>query len=59
MIENADSPVSPYLTVSMGIAWGRPGSRADLEALLEKADKALYASKGDGRNRFTFASDPD
>jgi diguanylate cyclase (GGDEF)-like protein len=58
-IENADSPVSSSLTVSMGIACGSPGSQDDLEVMLLKADRALYRSKEEGRNRFSIASDPD
>ena len=43
----------PGFTVSCGIAHG---SRAkDTASLVRMADEALYQSKKDGRNRFTFA----
>ena len=46
-------------TVSIGVAifdpFGKPGF-PDIAAMLETADKALYRSKSEGRNRVTFAS---
>ncbi|AHF04104.1 diguanylate cyclase [Marichromatium purpuratum 984] len=41
-----------HLTVSIGIALRHP--REALEALIQRADKALYSAKQDGRNRCTF-----
>jgi diguanylate cyclase (GGDEF)-like protein len=54
-IENADSSVSPFLTVSIGGACDRSaGSPEILKQLLIRADGALYQSKNNGRNRYTF-----
>lgn len=45
------------LTASVGIAHTdrRPASRKDVEKLIESADKALYASKRNGKNTYTIA----
>jgi GGDEF domain-containing protein len=43
-------------TVSLGVA-SYPDDGIDLPILLDKADKAMYRSKQEGRNRFTHASD--
>jgi len=49
--ENGDTlPV----TISIGVATGKAGETA-LDALLEQADRALYAAKADGRNRVESA----
>jgi diguanylate cyclase (GGDEF)-like protein len=40
-------------TVSIGIA-GYPKDGTDLQELMNKADKAMYASKGAGKNRVTI-----
>jgi diguanylate cyclase (GGDEF)-like protein/PAS domain S-box-containing protein len=37
-------------TVSIGVATRAPGER-DLEAIMKRADQALYKAKGNGRNR--------
>jgi diguanylate cyclase (GGDEF)-like protein len=45
------SPVSPYVTVSVGVAAGVPDKPSDAWQLLHQADQALYEAKNTGRNR--------
>jgi len=45
-----DSEETVSLTISIGIA-GFSGPEDTLDSLLKRADKALYAAKGSGRNR--------
>ncbi|MDA0191287.1 MAG: diguanylate cyclase, partial [Proteobacteria bacterium] len=40
------------ITVSLGVAAWTPGE--PLEALIDRADQALYRSKREGRNRVTL-----
>ena len=44
------------VTLSVGVAVAASGE--SLEALVERADAAMYAAKRSGRNRVTVASDP-
>ena len=44
------SPELPAYTVSIGVAAASNGN-ADANALLSRADKALYQAKSNGRNR--------
>jgi diguanylate cyclase len=39
------------VTLSIGLACGRPAPRSSPEALLARADRALYRAKRDGRDR--------
>lgn len=50
-IEHARSPVSVYKSVSIGMATIRPGDELTPEDLIEKADRALYRAKRNGRNQ--------
>lgn len=50
-------PGGGVVTVSLGVATGRTDAD-DLEELLRRADTALYAAKGAGRNRVRLA-DPE
>lgn len=43
----------PKVTISVGGAYYKPGE--DLKSVIEKADKALYNSKEEGRNRVTIS----
>ncbi len=46
-------PVAQNITISIGIA-SFPDHAMDRTELIQKADLALYASKGNGKNRFTI-----
>jgi diguanylate cyclase (GGDEF)-like protein len=50
-IENSNSPVSPFVTLSIGVASRTPSYGQDSKELLAAADAALYAAKKKGRNR--------
>lgn len=52
-IDHPDPVNGLGLTISLGLAsWTpQPGSRADLDALLQLADDCLYAAKREGRDR--------
>ena len=45
------SPVSSYVTVSVGVAAARPVSARPPERLVATADRAMYTAKRQGRNR--------
>lgn len=49
-IPHAYAGVSNYVTVSMGIAYCIPGGDISFSELYEKADRALYQAKSNGRN---------
>jgi diguanylate cyclase (GGDEF)-like protein len=55
-IENRDSSVGPFLTVSLGVATVVPNPTLRPEDLVDLADRALYAAKAGGRNRVTLAT---
>lgn len=46
-----DSQVSPYVTLSMGVASLIPDGTSSAEQLILQADNALYKAKQQGRNR--------
>lgn len=59
-IVHPSSSVSRYLTVSMGVAAGRPADGdSGATDLVELADRALYAAKEAGRNRLFLADELD
>jgi diguanylate cyclase (GGDEF)-like protein len=43
------------ITISCGVACYEQGLDTSADAMIERADKALYQSKQDGRNRVTFS----
>lgn len=50
---HARSPVSPFVTVSQGLTTWQTGQSA--QSVIASADKALYAAKQEGRNRWVAA----
>ncbi len=52
------SGVSMAVTGSIGVAF-YPTDAKDTEALIARADEALYSAKHAGKNRYQFATDPD
>lgn len=46
------STVSPYITLSLGIATVIPHPEQAIDALIELTDKALYQAKAEGRNTY-------
>jgi two-component system chemotaxis family response regulator WspR len=50
-------PGSPHaiVTMSIGVASTVPDNEGDVDLLIRRADKALYAAKSDGRNRVVMA----
>ena len=51
VIVHPASPVSPWVTISLGAATGYPTLHNTPELLLAAADGQLYRAKGEGRNR--------
>jgi len=43
------------VTISAGLAMGRDGGARDISSLVAQADRALYASKSEGRNAVTVS----
>ena len=50
------SPISPYVTLSIGIATSKPSSIPDTRAFVNTADRQLYKAKTDGRNTIVAVS---
>ncbi|HLM66138.1 MAG TPA: diguanylate cyclase [Longimicrobium sp.] len=50
-IPHGGSPVGPWVTLSLGAATARPRAGLRPRTLLERADRALYQAKREGRNR--------
>ena len=48
-----------FVSVSLGVATTIPTSELTVEALILAADKAMYESKHQGRDRVTLSSDPN
>lgn len=50
-IPHLNSQISPFVTLSIGLATVVPSANATTEALISAADQALYQAKHEGRNR--------
>jgi len=50
-IPHAQSKVSQYVTLSLGVASLIPSPQLSPEDLIARADQALYAAKHQGRNQ--------
>ena len=53
-MEHKGSETASFVTVSMGISTLLPDKSNSLDQLIKQADKALYESKENGRNKYTF-----
>ena len=53
-LEHKASGTAPHVTVSAGVATGRVGYMQKREDYIRRADEALYISKRDGRDRYSF-----
>ncbi len=53
------SDISPYVTISLGVASIIPRADISPQKLIQAADDALYLSKQEGRNRVSTAVIPD
>ncbi|HEY5611616.1 MAG TPA: diguanylate cyclase, partial [Thermoanaerobaculia bacterium] len=58
-IPHRKSPISPFVTISLGIAAVVPGDNHSAEDLVAAADAALYQVKEQGRNRSVTAEKVD
>ncbi|WP_010475883.1 diguanylate cyclase [Acaryochloris sp. CCMEE 5410] len=50
-LAHAESIISDYVTISIGIASGIPQLELNSHQMIEQADQALYQAKAQGRNR--------
>ena len=53
-IPHEKSPVSDRVTISVGVCFKHFEKTLNLKESIKEADKALYISKENGRNRFTI-----
>lgn len=58
-ISHATSPVSEWVTLSLGVAAIVPGRDAVPKHLIDRADRALYRAKAGGRNQVRCGTDSD
>lgn len=57
-IPHANSPVAPWLTISIGVATAFADPNVSPESLLRCADQLLYRTKGSGRAHFEALTQP-
>ena len=57
-IPHSGSDVAPYITVSIGVTTGMVTYMHSWEDYIKLADKALYMSKQNGRNQYTYLTFP-
>lgn len=50
-IPHEKSDINQYITISLGVACEIPSPEKSYDGIIEKADKALYSAKKQGRNR--------
>jgi diguanylate cyclase (GGDEF)-like protein len=58
-IPHRSSDIADYVTFSIGVTTIKVDYRHTVKEYIECADKALYESKANGRNRYTFAKFPE
>ena len=56
-IQHIQSSVSPYVTLSIGIASTIPDPNIYQDTIIDQADQHLYLAKQSGRNRIVFDND--
>lgn len=57
--EHNTSPLSDYITISIGVATKQVNMLLDVQNIFKLADQALYTAKARGRNRVAFQSDSE
>ncbi|MDC7223324.1 MAG: diguanylate cyclase, partial [Spirochaetales bacterium] len=50
-IDHRASPLSPYVTISIGIAVSSPGTQETIFTFISRADQSCYQAKKKGRNQ--------
>ena len=53
-IPHQKNDAAPFVTISIGVTTGRANYKQDLGMYLKRADEALYMSKNNGRDRYTY-----